>query len=394
MTGIQSTSGGARRIFLDHNSTTRPLPEVVDAVATHLRESYANPGSRHAEGRRARRALEDARETIARVLGADPREVILTSGGTEAINLAIFGLTTGAPGTILLTAGEHPATVEACRELEHGGWQLRFLNVDSEGRIVVKELDNIPWKDVKLCTTILAHNETGVIQDVEPLAARCRKFGIPFHLDAVQACGKIPVDFHALGATALSLGAHKFHGPRGIGALLLREGTSLSARQLGGHQEAGRRAGTETVALAVGMAVALERWQTEGQARQERLESLRNRLEQGLAVRCAPTVVHGSRARRLPNTLNIAFPGLDGEALLVALDLAGIACSLGSTCASGSAEPAPALQAMGCSPEVAQSSVRFSLGIETTREEIDDAIDRIAPCVGRLRESHAVVSRR
>jgi cysteine desulfurase len=376
---------GMSRIFLDNNSTTRPLAEVVEAVARHSRESYANPGSRHAEGRIARRALEDARETIAGTLNAKPSEVIFTGGGTEAINLAILGLAPSSPATILLTAGEHPAVRQSCRRLEEQGWRLRFLDVDADGRILVERFDDIAWAEIGLATVILAHNETGVVQDIAPLAERCRQFSIPLHLDGVQAVGKIPVGFPALGAQALSLGAHKFHGPRGIGALLLREGTQLRPRQLGGHQEADRRAGTEPVALAVGMAVALERWQAEEAQRDSRVRELRDRLERGLQRTCDPVVINGSSKHRLPNTLNIAFPGLDGDALFVALDLAGVSCSLGSTCASGSAEPSPVLVAMGCPPEVVASSVRFSLSFENTLSEIDDAVERIARCVNRLR---------
>lgn len=374
------------RIFLDNNSTTRPSHEVIDALSVHSRASFANPGSRHAEGRIARRALEDARERIAALLGARPGEVIFTSGGTESINLAILGLAQ-TPGTVLLTAGEHPATLEACRQLEGRGWRLCFLDIDSEGRIVEGRLDDLPWSSVKLVTVILAHNETGVIQDVGPLARRCRRFGVPLHVDAVQAVGKIPVDFHDLDAAALSLAAHKFHGPRGIGALLLRDGAELCPRQVGGHQEAERRAGTESVSLAVGMAVALERWHAEREQRNTKLREMRDRLERGLETACDPALVNGSRQHRLPNTLNIAFPGADGEALLIALDLAGIACSLGGTCASGSSQAAPVLLAMGRSTEFATSSVRFSLSIENTLDEIDETVSRVAQCVRRLRRS-------
>jgi cysteine desulfurase len=381
------------RIFLDHNSTTRPLPEVVEAVARHSRESWANPGSRHAEGRIARRALEDAREKIAAILNANPKEVLFTSGGTEAINLAILGLAARRPATALLTAGEHPAVRQACGRLQERGWKLQFLDVDREGQIVAEQLEKLRWDEIGLATVILAHNETGVVQDVSPLAERCRQHGIALHVDAVQAVGKISVDFHKLGATALSFGAHKFHGPRGIGALLLREGATLRARQLGGHQEADLRAGTEPVALAVGMAVALEKWHSQQTQREAWIRGLRDRLEQGLQTACNPVVINGSIDRRLPNTLNIAFPGVEGDALFVALDLAGISCSLGSTCASGSTEPSPALVAMGCPPEVVASSVRFSLSFENTQDEIDDAVGRIAQIVRRLRFPGAHASR-
>ena len=372
------------RIYLDNNATTRPLPEVVEVMAQHYQHSFANPGSQHAEGRQARRVLEDARETIATILGAQPSEVIFTSGGTESSNMAIFGFTNREPGTILLTAGEHPATIESCKVLEQRGWDLRFLSVDSNGRLIPDEWDSLPWQQIKLVTLILAHNETGVIQDLEPLSKICQQYNIPFHVDAVQAVGKIPVNFKDLGVSSLALGAHKFHGPRGIGALLLRDGLRLSPYGFGGHQEFGRRPGTELVALAAGVARALEVWQHNQNSCMRRLSELRDQLEQGLQAKCPITFVSGSREHRLPNTLNLAFPGVDGEALLVALDLEGIACSLGSTCASGSAQPAPVLVAMKCPPEVLSSSVRFSLSAENTKEEIDQAIERISTIVNRL----------
>ena len=374
-------------IYLDNNATTRPYPDVIEAMSRHFHDSYGNPGSRHAAGRRARQALEDARESLARILGAAPSEVIFTSGGTEATNLAIFGFAgRTTPGVIALTAGEHPATMEACRWLVRGGWRLHTLDVDADGLLRAEQYERLPWDELRLVTLILAHNETGVVQDVRPLAELCQARGVPFHLDAVQAVGKIPVDFHELGVTSLALGAHKFHGPRGIGALLLREGVELAPWLFGGHQEAGRRPGTEPVALAVGMTRALEIWDAERETRTERVRELRDRLEGALLDTCAPAVVNGSRQRRLPNTLNIAFPGVDGEALLVALDLEGVACSLGSTCASGSAEPAPALVAMRRPAEVYRSSVRFSVGQENTSAEIDEAAARIARVVRRLRK--------
>jgi cysteine desulfurase len=379
------------RTFLDHNATTCPLPEVCEAMDRCWRDAYANPGSRHAEGRAARRALETARESIAAILGARPDEVIFTSGGTEAANLALLGLaefvstSEPMPPIFALTAGEHPATGETCRKLEQRGWRRHVLPVDTGGMLSTSDFGDVPWNQTRLVSVILAHNETGVIQDLAPLAARCAAGGIPLHVDAVQAVGKIAVDFHQSGATALSLGAHKFYGPRGIGALLLRKGVRLAPQLFGGHQEAERRPGTEPVALVVGMATALQLWNTHQSTRTEHVRTLRDRFESRLLLECAPAIVHGARSPRLPNTTNIAFPGVDGEAMLVALDLAGISCSLGSTCASGSAEPAPALLAMSVSRDVALSSVRFSLGFENTAEEIEEAASRIARVVGELR---------
>lgn len=372
-------------IDLDANATTRPLPEVVEEVARQLRDTWGNPGSRHPLGRRARRVLEDCRERLAALLGAEPREVVFTSGGTESNNLALRGLARGPSSerALALSPGEHPSVRETCRTLQMQGWTLRYYTLDGQGRLV-----DFPRDDsLQLATCLLAHNETGVIQDVSALAAFCLERGIPLHLDGVQAVGKIPVDFHRLGATTLSFGAHKFHGPRGIGGLLVRRGTALSPLLHGGHQERNRRPGTEPVPLIAGMTLALELWHRQQAERTARLTTLRDRLQQLLSARCEPVVIHGVQAPRLPNTLHIAFPGVDAEALLVALDLAGVCCSLGSTCASGSAEPSPVLLAMGCPPEVVQASVRFSVSIENTVEEIDEAADRIARAVGRLRNA-------
>lgn len=369
-------------INLDHNATTRIAAEALDVLSRHLLEDYANPGSRHALGRRARRVLESSRESMAGLLGAEPDEVIFTSGGTEANNLALFGLARGKPGLLALTPGEHPSVMEPALRLTGAGWTLHSLPIDSAGRLV--EPRPLP-EATRLAAVLLAHNETGVIQDVADLAAHCRERQIPLHLDAVQAVGKIPVDFHALDAASLSLGAHKFCGPRGVGALLLRRGWKLAPVLFGGHQELDRRPGTEPVALIAAMARALELAHAAGEARRQQVQALRDRLQAGLLDQCAPAIVNGSLRHRLPNTLNIAFPGLQGEALLVALDLAGIACSLGSTCASGSAEPAPVLIAMGLAEAVANASVRFSLGVDTTTREIDQAIAIISRVVHRLR---------
>lgn len=372
-------------IYLDNNATTRIDPEVAEVVAHQMRDAFANPGSKHAAGRRARVVLEDARESIAQILGAAPSEVIFTSGGTESSNLAIFGLTNGPTGVLVTTAGEHPATLEAAKRCVQRGFRLRLLGVDQHGLLKPDEYLQIPWSDVRLVSIILAHNETGVIQDLAALSALCREHRVPLHVDAVQAVGKIPVDFAQLGATSLSFGAHKFRGPRGVGALLLRQGARLTPSLFGGHQEQEFRPGTEPVALIAGMAKALELWDADQVARTAHLTRLRDLLETGLKQQSAPVVVNGAGAPRLPNTLNIAFPGCDGEALLVALDLEQVCCSLGSACASGAVEPAPSLVAMGCAPEVYRSSVRFSVGMDNTEVEILDAVQRISQVVAKAR---------
>lgn len=374
------------RIYLDNNATTCVLPEVADTMASAWMSAFANPGSQHSFGRDARKILEDSRESIAKILDADPTEVIFTSGGTESINAAIHGLTAGRKGMIALTAGEHPATTAACDAVRINGLKQTFLEVDSAGQLKSEQFADLPWSELKLVCVILAHNETGVIQDLRELSDLCEHHRVPLLIDAVQAVGKMPVSFRGLKATALAFGAHKFHGPRGIGGLLLRRGVQIPPLLEGGHQESGRRAGTEPVPLIAGMAKALEMFDQHQTETMSRVQELRDTLQAHLVKTCAPAVVHGEESERLPNTLSIAFPGVEGEAMLVNLDLEGIACSLGSTCASGSAEPAPALVAMGCPKEVSTSSVRFSISRLSTAEEIKSAGDRIQQVVSRLRQ--------
>ena len=258
--------------------------------------------------------------------------------------------------------------------------------MDESGRLNPKELNALDPATLKLLTFLFAHNEIGVIQEVAPWAAFCQRYGIPLHLDGVQAVGKVPVNFAELGCSTLSFGAHKFHGPRGIGGLLVRQGTRLTPQLLGGHQEFEQRAGTEAVALIAGMTTALQLFHDDSLERTSRMRRQRDRFEHELEAACGPLVIHARAADRLPNTSCISFPPLDGEALLIALDLEGVACSLGSTCASGSAEPAPILVAMGRSAEEYKSAVRFSLGISHTDAEITDAVSRIVRVVARLKK--------
>ena len=379
---------------LDRNATAPPYPAVVECVAKHLRDTPGNPGSRHAAGRAARRVLEEARESLADGLGAEPDEVVFTSGGTEAANLALTGLIRGprlgdeaanaGPTTVLLTPGEHPAVAAPLDAgAAAGRWRVRHWPLDENGLLKGDELADPP-PGLRLASLIHAHNETGAVLDVAPVLARCNALGVPSHLDATQAIGKLPWSFRALGATAASLGAHKFRGPRGIGALLVRSGVRLTPSLHGGHQEGGRRPGTESVALAAGMALALELRLQELEAWQTRTAALRDRFEATLQRECG-AVVNAAGAPRLPNTSSVAFPGCGGEELLVALDLAGVGASLGSACASGSSEPSPVLKAMGLSPELLRSSLRFSLLGEETEGEIDAAAARVAACVQRVR---------
>ena len=377
----------ASLIYLDYNATAPAREEVVEEVARVMRLAPGNPGSRHAAGRQARKVLESARERIAARLDARPTELIFTSGGTESINLALRGLAAGSPGYLLMTPGEHPATEETVRDLERHAWRRRTLPIDRDGRLRSDALASIPWPEVRLATALLAHNETGVIQEVTRLAEACRRQQAPLHLDAVQAVGKIDVSFRRLNAAALSFAAHKFGGPRGIGGLLWESGAPLTPLLRGGHQEQDRRPGTECVALAAGMALALDLWHAEREQLTARVQTLRDRLWIGLQRECPPAVLIGHPEHRLPNTLNVAFPGCDGEALLVALDLESVCCSLGTTCASGSSEPSPVLAAMSVPVELHRSCLRMSIGYGTREEEIDLAINRIAGVVRRLRVS-------
>ncbi len=384
-----------QRIYLDHNATSPLDPEVLEAMRPHWLAA-GNAESRHAPGRSARRAWEGAKESVARVLGADPGEVIFTSGGTEANNLAIFGLTDldRGVGHLVSSALEHPAITEPVARLEVAGWAVDRVSPDREGIVVAERMAESFRPETRLATLMLANNETGALQPVARLASLASERDIPVHTDAVQAVGRVPVDFHALGVATLAASAHKFHGPVGAGLLLVREGVRLRPGLFGGGQQQGRRPGTVAVPLAVGLASALERWQAEADARAGRWSALRDHFEAGLiAALGADRVVRNGPADpslRLPQTLNVGFPGLDGDALLMQLDLAGVSASLGSACASGATRPSPALQAMRVPDDRLRSSVRFSLGAGTTEAEVEDALRRTVEVVARIARANGV----
>jgi cysteine desulfurase len=375
-------------IYLDNNATTPMLPPVWQAMQPYLTQVYGNPASAHSAGRRARQALEDARERLAGLLGAHPDEVIFTSGATEANNLALFGLAGDPPGHLVASPIEHPSVAEPLRQLARPGFALDWLPVDGTGHVRAEGLPDRPPPDLRLTAVMLANHETGAIQPVRPLAGR---LGVPgrasFHCDATQAVGKIPVHFHELGVTSLSLSAHKFHGPKGIGALLLRRGVQLRPRTWGGHQQHGHRPGTEPVALAVGLTVALQRACQEAGERRERVHGLRTRFLNRLRATAAPVVLNGPEEGGIPHTVNVSFPGLKADVLLMNFDLAGVACSTGSACSSGSLLPSPVLQAMGVPQDVLHSAMRFSLSPLLTEAEVDEAAHRVAGAVSRLRRT-------
>jgi cysteine desulfurase len=378
-------------IYLDHNATTPLLEEVAAAMAPWQQEWFGNPASQHAAGRRARRALDDARAEIGRILGADlsprrPDRVVFTSGGTEANNLALLGTCSGPSGEAILSAIEHPSVTAAAARLEQRGWRIHRLGVTADGVVELAALGERLSSNTRLVSVMLANNETGVIQPIAQISERCQALGVPLHTDAAQIAGKLPVEFRGLGCSLLSVAAHKFHGPLGIGALIVRHDVPLEPLVVGGVQQEGLRGGTESVALAVGMHAALAAWEREQSARKERMQRLRDELEARLRAGYAGRVViHGARSPRLPHTSCVAFEGIDRQALVIALDLAGVACSTGSACASGSSEPSPTLVAMGASRELLGSSVRFSLGATTTQAEVVAAAEKILAVCGRLR---------
>lgn len=371
-------------IYLDHNATTPLLPAVEEAMRPFYRSNFGNPGSAHWAGRRARQALEDARERVASLLGAWPDEVIFTSGATEANNLAIFGLAGAEPGHVVTSPVEHPSVGEPLAALRRRGFVIESLAVDRFGLLAPEAMAKVVRPETRLISIQLANSETGTIQPIVDLAGGGTGRS-PFHCDAAQAVGRLPVNFHALGVTALTLSAHKFHGPVGIGALLLRRGTKLAPLIWGGHQQQGRRPGTEPVALIVGLAKALEMAHEEHEVRHRQVQQLRQQFLETLRAQAAPVILNGPESGGVPHTVNLSFPGCNADALLMNLDLAKVACSTGSACSSGSLLPSPVLQAMHVAPEALRSALRFSLSHLLTEAEVQEAARRITRVVERLR---------
>jgi cysteine desulfurase len=385
-------------IYLDHNATTPLLPEVAEAMRACWAEPCLNPASQHEFGRAARRILEDARDRIGELLGAASNDrVLFTSGGTEANNLAIRGVLPLPPGegrgegalsrSLIVSALEHPSVATLADELQRRGHTVVSLAVAADGAIQTDSLRNLLRPESSVVAAMLGQNETGVLQPVRELAAICNEHNVPLHTDAAQVVGKLPVNFRDLGVATMTVAAHKFHGPVGIGALIVRHDIKLQPQLFGGFQQAGLRPGTESVALAVGMRRALELWHAQRDERASRMRDLRDRFERAILAGYPAAVVIGVSAERLPHTSNIAFVGLNRQALFMALDQSGVACSTGSACASGSSEPSPSLIAMGFDEAVISSSLRFSLGATTTADDIDEATRRILHCCNNLRRA-------
>jgi cysteine desulfurase len=375
-----------RRIYMDANATTPVLPQVLEAMRPFWSEEFGNASSIHQPGQRARAAIDRARESVAALLNCRAAEIVFTSGGTESDNMALFGVL--APGDHLVTTSiEHHAVLHAAQELESRGIELTFLPCTPQGLIEVSALEAALRPNTKLVSVMLANNETGVIQSIRELADRAHAAGALFHTDAVQAAGKLPLDVKALGCDLLSISGHKMYAPQGTGALFVRRNVRLRSMFFGGLHERGRRPGTENVPGIVGLGNAAElarAWLAEGGA--QKLAALRDRLEQGILAAADEAGVNGGGVARVANTSNLYFDYVEAEALVIALDLKGLAVSGGSACQSGATEPSHVLTAMGLSEARARASVRFSMSRLTTEDEVDAVVAMIPVAVARLRE--------
>ena len=378
-----------QRIYLDHNATTPIHLQVVDRMATALRDTYGNPSSVHHFGQQAKAALDEARSAVAALLGAEPSEVVFTSGGTEGDNFAIRGaaeaLEAGGRRHLITCAIEHEAVLNTIKALVKRGWRTTVLPVGETGIVNPADLQSALADDTALVSIMHANNEIGTIQPIAELAALAHEQGALFHTDAVQSAGKLPIDVKRLGVDLLTTSAHKFYGPKGVGATWVRRGLRLLPILYGGRHERSRRAGTENVAGIVGMGVAARLAVPTMALEAERLAALRDHLETAVLAAIPGTAINGARGQRVPNTTNISFDRTEAESLLIALDLAGIAVSTGSACSSGTLEPSHVLKAMGLPPHRTQNSIRFSLGHATTAADIDRVLAVLPGIVDKLR---------
>jgi cysteine desulfurase len=381
----------APRIYLDYNATTPVDPAVLEAMLPFFSGEFGNAASIHTTGQKARSAVETAREQVAALINANPQEIVFTSGGTESDNHALFGMfdpTNYAEANLISTVIEHEAVLNTCQALAARGVTVGYLTANREAQIDPQHLsdllDTLP--DTNLVSVMHANNELGTVQPLEELGRIAGEADVYLHTDAVQSVGKIPIDVNTLQVDLLSLSAHKIYGPKGVGALYIRSGTPLRRFLFGGHHQRGFRPGTENVAGIVGLGKAAELAAAALAQDTTRISALRDDLERGLLQRVPQSRVNAAIAHRIPNTTNILFPGVDGEALLIALDLKGLSCSTGAACSSGAVEPSHVLIAIGRTPAEARSSLRFSLGRHTTRQEIDAALLTIPQAVEQLRE--------
>jgi cysteine desulfurase len=384
---------GNRLVYMDYNATTPLHPEVKAEMAREF-DVYANASSMHEEGRRARARIEDSRSAVAELIGAAADEVIFTSGGSESnntvFNSMLLRAAEGGRRAIVTTAIEHPCVLNSAKALQERGIPVRFLSVDRYGKIDLDELKVSVGPDTLLVSVMAANNEIGTIQDLPAIGRIAREAGALFHTDAVQAAGKIGIDVRAWGADFLTLSAHKIYGPKGVGALYVRKGIRLDPLIRGGHQERGLRAGTYNNTGILGFGLAARIAMRDGEALAARLRALRARLRDGILASVPKAAVNGHPEDVISNTLNVSFPGAEGEAILLSLDLQGIEVSTGSACASGSLEPSHVLMATGVGPELAHGSIRFSLGMGTDAADIDYVLEKLPPIIKRLRSMSTV----
>ena len=378
-----------RAVYMDHSATTPMRREVVDAMLPWLKEKFGNASSVHAFGREARAAMEAAREKVASRLGAQPEEIVFTSGGTESDNLALVGAANAARKNgkhIVISAIEHHAVLNTCNRLQQNGFEVAQLPVDNTGLVDPEALRRALRPDTTLVSVMMANNEVGTIEPVAELAAIAHEAGALFHTDAVQAVAKAPVNVDELGVDLLTLSAHKFYGPKGVGALYRRKGTRLHPIMRGGHHERGMRPGTENVPGIIGLAVALELALLEMPQEMERLRALRDRLQAGIVGSIDDVQVNGHPERQLPHLLNVSIVGVEGESMLLTLDGRGVAVSTGSACTSGTLEPSHVLIAMDVPAEITHGSLRFSLGRMNTDEDVDYVLETLPAVIGPLRD--------
>ncbi len=375
-----------RRIYLDNNATTPVLPEVLDAMRPYLGGHFGNASSIHHHGQETRAAVERARDSVASLLHCSPAEIVFTSGGTESDNLAVAGLASAGDHIITSTI-EHHAVLHSCKHLEEAGCEITYLPVDRCGLVGPDDVRRVLRPNTKLISIMMANNETGVLQPVEEIGKIAAEVDAYFHVDAVQAAAKVPIDVNQIGCDALSISGHKMHAPQGVGALYVRKGAHLQPLFYGGRHERSRRAGTENVPGIVALGKAAElAMQGFERGDDKKMAALRDRLERGILSQAEEAGVNGEGAARVPNTTNIYFDHIEGEAMVISLDLKGLAVSTGAACSAGAIEPSHVLIAMGLPADRARSSIRFSLGKQNTDEDIDFALALVAEAVARLRE--------
>ena len=377
------------RVYFDYNATTPLAGDVRDAVVAALDSTYGNASSVHFFGQQAKAAIDDARSSIARLIRAEPSEIVFTSGGTEADNFALRGVAEAIEPHgrrhLVASAIEHEAVLNTLKALARRGWRVSLVPVDASGLVSIDHVRSAITDDTALVSVMHANNEIGTIQPIAAIAEVAHGRGALFHTDAVQSAGKIPVDVRALGVDLLAISAHKFNGPKGGGALWIKRGTRLQAMMTGGKHERNRRAGTENVPAIVGMGVAARLAAAKLETEAARLSAMRDRLEAGILAAVPGTAVNGAREPRVPNTTNISFDRVEAESLLIALDLEGIAVSTGSACSSGTLEPSHVLRAMGLPAHRTQNSLRFSLGLFSTDAEVDRVVEVLPRLVEKLR---------